>query len=104
VAHLGSDLRARIFGGVAQNLALSLVALRAGYAGDLRDNLAQTKQQRTQGLPHSGCSATVEETRMLAVLSNVELTGRRRVGALAARCMMNQGRLAAKVTSRWRSG
>jgi hypothetical protein len=37
-------------------------------------------------------------------LSNVELTGRRRLGALAARCMMNHKRLAAKVTSRWRSG
>jgi hypothetical protein len=37
-------------------------------------------------------------------LPNVELTGRRRVGALAARRMMNHKRLAAKVTSRWRSG
>jgi hypothetical protein len=35
---------------------------------------------------------------------NVELTGRQRRGALAARCMMNQKRLAAKVTCRWRSG
>jgi ABC-type thiamine transport system ATPase subunit len=38
------------------------------------------------------------------VLPNVELTGRRRRGALAARCMMNEKRLAAKVTCRWRSG
>jgi hypothetical protein len=38
------------------------------------------------------------------VLPNVELTGRQRQGALAARCMMNQKRLAAKVTCRWRSG
>jgi hypothetical protein len=35
---------------------------------------------------------------------NVELTGRRRQGALAAKCMMNRKRLAAKVTCRWRSG
>jgi hypothetical protein len=35
---------------------------------------------------------------------NVELTGRQRKGALAARSMMNQKRLAAKVTCRWRSG
>jgi hypothetical protein len=39
-----------------------------------------------------------------ALLSNVELTGRRREGALAARCMMKQKRRAAKVTCRWRSG
>jgi hypothetical protein len=40
----------------------------------------------------------------VGVLSNVELTGRRRQGALAAKCMMNRKRLAAKVTCRWRSG
>jgi len=38
------------------------------------------------------------------VLPNVELTGRRRQGALAARRNMSHKRSAAKVTCRWRSG
>jgi hypothetical protein len=41
---------------------------------------------------------------MFNAMPNVELTGRRRRGALAARCMMNQRRRAAKVACRWRSG
>jgi hypothetical protein len=35
---------------------------------------------------------------------NVELTGRRRCDALAARRMMNQNSVAASVARRWRSG
>lgn len=35
---------------------------------------------------------------------NAELTGRRRQGALAARCMMNHKRHAAKAPCRWRCG
>jgi hypothetical protein len=48
--------------------------------------------------------ALVRSSDERALLSNVELTGRRRQGALAARSMMNQKRRAAKVTCRWRSG
>jgi transposase len=36
--------------------------------------------------------------------SAAELTGRRRVDALPARCRIDRGRLAGKVASRWRSG
>jgi hypothetical protein len=36
--------------------------------------------------------------------SNAELTGRRRVDALPARCRIGRRRLAGKVASRWRSG
>jgi hypothetical protein len=46
----------------------------------------------------------VKEQRHIFVRSNVELTGRRRQGALAARRMMNQKRFAAKAPRRWRSG
>jgi hypothetical protein len=38
------------------------------------------------------------------VLPNVEVTGRRRMDALPARCNMDSGRRAGKVASRWRSG
>jgi hypothetical protein len=41
---------------------------------------------------------------MSVLMPNVELTGRRRQGALAVRQMMNQNCRAAKVTCRWRSG
>jgi hypothetical protein len=41
---------------------------------------------------------------MFNAMPNVELTGRQRQGALAARRMMNQKRLAAKVACCWRSG
>jgi hypothetical protein len=37
-------------------------------------------------------------------LPNVELTGRQRCDALAARQMMNQNCIAASVARRWRSG
>jgi hypothetical protein len=38
------------------------------------------------------------------VTLNAELTGRRRVDALPARCSIDSGRLAGKAASRWRSG
>ena len=38
------------------------------------------------------------------VRPNAELTGRRRVDALPARCSIDSGRLAGKAASRWRSG
>jgi hypothetical protein len=41
---------------------------------------------------------------MRSVWPNVELTGRRRCDALAARRMMNQNCLAASAARRWRSG
>jgi hypothetical protein len=40
----------------------------------------------------------------LFALPNVELTGRQRCDALAARRMMNQNCIAASVARRWRSG
>jgi hypothetical protein len=38
------------------------------------------------------------------VTPNAELTGRRRLDALPARCSIDSRRLAGKVASRWRSG
>jgi len=38
------------------------------------------------------------------VPQNAELTGRRRMGALPARCRIDNVLLAGKVASRWRSG
>ena len=54
--------------------------------------------------PAVSCRRMVTTVAMTGMTPNAELTGRRRVDALPARCRMGKRRLAGKVASRWRSG
>ena len=51
-----------------------------------------------------GVGMVASRLQVLSRAPNAELTGRRRVDALPARCSIYSERLAGKVASRWRSG
>jgi hypothetical protein len=68
-----------------------------------KTRLGVTEVRQELQLPSEGFERT-DTCASADVRPNAKLTGRRRLGALPARCKIGKGRLAGKVASRWCSG